>query len=83
MRPEKFRNQIMRKIFGDESEDEVEDLANDGDGIIGVNDNNHGAGDEANQNHNSPRQIPDPSTRKHAYKSNNRRRGHRLVNSSP
>ncbi|KAK1643964.1 hypothetical protein QYE76_061769 [Lolium multiflorum] len=77
---EEFRNQMMHKLFGDESEDEMEDQANGGGGeVIGVNGNNRGAGDEAYQNHNCRRHLPAPAASKHAYMSNSCRRGHRLI----
>ncbi|KAM0836346.1 hypothetical protein ACQ4PT_062374 [Festuca glaucescens] len=75
---EEFRNQIMHKLFGDESKDEMEDQANGGGEVIVVNGNNRGAGDEAYQNHNYHRHLPAPAASKHAYKSNSCRRGHRL-----
>ncbi|KAM0836350.1 hypothetical protein ACQ4PT_062374 [Festuca glaucescens] len=76
---EEFRNQIMHKLFGDESKDEMEDQANGGGEVIVVNGNNRGAGDEAYQNHNYHRHLPAPAASKHAYKSNSCRRGHRLI----
>ncbi|KAM0865339.1 hypothetical protein ACQ4PT_043330 [Festuca glaucescens] len=76
---EEFWNQIMHKLFGDESKDEMEDQANGGGEVIVVNGNNRGAGDEAYQNHNYRRHLPAPAASKHAYKSNSCRRGHRLI----
>ncbi|KAM0929485.1 hypothetical protein ACQ4PT_001556 [Festuca glaucescens] len=68
----------MHKLFGDESEDEMEDQGNGGGEVIGVNGNNRCAGDEAYQNHNCRRHLPAPAASKHAYKSNSCRCGHRL-----
>uniref|UniRef100_A0ACD5X7B0 Uncharacterized protein n=1 Tax=Avena sativa TaxID=4498 RepID=A0ACD5X7B0_AVESA len=70
---EEYRNQIMYNLFGDESEDEVEDPENGGGEVTSVNGNNKGAGDEANLNITCSLHLPAPAARKHAYKSDSRR----------
>ncbi|XP_044390513.1 protein LEO1 homolog [Triticum aestivum] len=72
---EEFRNEEMDKIFGDlsNSDEEVEDRANGGREVSGLNANNHAGGDNGHWNHSCRSLRLAHATTKHKYKSNSRR----------
>ncbi|XP_037441932.1 protein LEO1 homolog [Triticum dicoccoides] len=65
----------MDKIFGDlsNSDEEVEDRANGGREVSGLNANNHAGGDNGHWNHSCRSLRLAHATTKHKYKSNSRR----------